>query len=367
MVGRKTQLIYFQIAVPNSIVEDKFQNGCDPYTKSGMLKAERARFDWRRGIGMAKSTSELISETWPDFTEAERKVAHIILSNYPLAGLDTISDLAKKAHVSAATITRFVSQLGFSSFAAFREALRQEIEARFLSPIDKRRALSDKRSSAKDSSFGSFFAEVASNLTVSAGKIQASDFAEAVALLADRSRAVFLVGGRISAPVAGHTAAILHSLRAGTYFLEAGGAAAVERLVDIRQRDVLFVLDIRRYQRDTIELARQASLKGCKIILVTDEWISPISKYASIIFALKVGTNSIWDSAATPLVFCEALANEVGLATWPIAQRRLREVEGYWRSWMTFDVGDAANKSITPKPSREETKKKAAVRARKAK
>lgn len=43
-------------------------------------------------------------------------------------------------------------------------------------------------------------------------------------------------------------------------------------LADVGRRSVCVVFDFRRYQRGTIELARAASNKGAKIILITDPW-----------------------------------------------------------------------------------------------
>jgi DNA-binding MurR/RpiR family transcriptional regulator len=287
---------------------------------------------------VAKTASEAIKAAWGTLTETEKKVGHAILSDYPLSGLGTISELAQKSHVSAATITRLIGRLGYPNFIAFREAMRGEVEAQFLSPIDKQRALS-ARTRPEEPGLLALLDEVGEHIRESAGRIQDGDFREVVDLLSDRSRRVFLVGGRMTRTVTAHMALTLHSLRPEVRLMDAGSLDAVEQIADMRPKDVLVALDVRRYQRGAIELARRASAKGCKIVLITDEWISPISAYANTIFALKVGTDSIWDSLAVPLLFGEALVNAVGLRIWPQAQARLRELEGYWSSWMTFDSG----------------------------
>lgn len=295
---------------------------------------------------MQNTASETIKAAWGTLTDTEKKVAHAILSGYPLSGLGTISELAQKAHVSAATITRFVSRLGYPNFIAFREAMRGEIEAQFLSPIDKQRALST-RARPQEPGFLAMFDEVSGHIRESAGRIQEGDFREVVGLLSDRSRRIFLAGGRMTRTVTAHMALTLHALRPDVRLMDASSLDAVEQIADMRPKDVLIAMDVRRYQRGAIELARRAAAKGCKIVLITDEWISPISAYASTIFALKVGTDSIWDSLALPLLFGEALVNAVGLEIWPQAQPRLSELEGYWSSWMTFDIGEDGS----PKPS----------------
>jgi len=285
---------------------------------------------------MPKAVSDIIKGAWEALTETERKVAHAVLAGYPLSGIGTISELAQKSHVSAATITRFISRLGFPSFIAFREAMRGEVEAQFYSPIDKQRALSTSSRTDRLGGLG-LMEEVCEHIQETSRAIQESDFRDVVELLADRRRRIFLVGGRLTRTVTAHLALTLHALRQDVYSLDVSSVDSVERIADMRPRDVLIVMDVRRYQRGAVELARLASAKGCKIVLITDEWISPVSVFAGTIFALMIRTDSIWDSLALPLLFGETLVNAVGLAIWPQAQRRLNEMEGYWSRWMTFD------------------------------
>ena len=58
------------------------------------------------------------------FSPTERKVARVLLQQYPLAGLETVAQLAQKAAVSGPTVLRLVAKLGFDGYSAFQEALR---------------------------------------------------------------------------------------------------------------------------------------------------------------------------------------------------------------------------------------------------
>ena len=61
---------------------------------------------------------------------AELAVAKVILENYPTGGLVPIVQLATAAEVSAPTVLRLVSKLGFDGYGAFHETLRAEIHQR---------------------------------------------------------------------------------------------------------------------------------------------------------------------------------------------------------------------------------------------
>src|ERR1700676_437645 len=81
--------------------------------------------------------AEVIRQGLERLTPTERKAARILLANYPVPGLQTVALFAKQAEVSHPTILRLVSKLGFDSYSAFQQTLRDELEARLRSPLTK--------------------------------------------------------------------------------------------------------------------------------------------------------------------------------------------------------------------------------------
>eukprot|EP01036_Dinobryon_divergens_P012424 gene12424-16736_t len=61
-------------------------------------------------------------------TPTERRAAHVLLSNYPFAGLETVAQFAARAGVSAPSVLRFVARLGFGAYADFQKRLKDELE-----------------------------------------------------------------------------------------------------------------------------------------------------------------------------------------------------------------------------------------------
>ena len=60
---------------------------------------------------------ELVRQRQADLSPAERKLARVLLASYPIAGLESVARFAERAGVSAPTVTRFITKLGFRSFA----------------------------------------------------------------------------------------------------------------------------------------------------------------------------------------------------------------------------------------------------------
>ncbi len=78
---------------------------------------------------------ELVRQRQADLSPAERKLARVLLASYPIAGLESVARFAERAGVSAPTVTRFITKLGFRGYPEFQEQLRQEVQARLSSPL----------------------------------------------------------------------------------------------------------------------------------------------------------------------------------------------------------------------------------------
>lgn len=87
-------------------------------------------------VGVAALIRGRLGECSP----AERRVARTLLAAYPSAGLGTVAALAERAEVSAPTVLRLLSRLGFGGYPEFQRALRDELAERETSPLTAYRA-----------------------------------------------------------------------------------------------------------------------------------------------------------------------------------------------------------------------------------
>src|ERR1700753_1576314 len=88
------------------------------------------------GPGGPASIPEQIRQRIGQFSPAERKVARALLAGPPTIGLESSARLAQHAGVSGPTVSRFIAELGFASYAAFQRALHDEITARMMPPAE---------------------------------------------------------------------------------------------------------------------------------------------------------------------------------------------------------------------------------------
>ena len=80
----------------------------------------------KSGTGIVK---DILSDCMEELTHSERHVASILLTDYPVAGMQSITSLASIANVSTPTVVRLAKKLGFDGFSKMQEALREEVAA----------------------------------------------------------------------------------------------------------------------------------------------------------------------------------------------------------------------------------------------
>lgn len=256
-------------------------------------------------------------------TPAEAKIAQALLGDYPLSGLGSQANLAKRAHVSDPAVARFAVKLGFASFAAFQASLLEEVEARLRSPlmmVEAKLKKGDDRSVVK-----SYLDSVVTLAESAAESAVSSTYERAVDLIMD-ARQVRVLGGRFSRHVAAMLAGYLVQFRGGVSGLGALSAESFDMLIDFSKRDVIVVFDYRRYQANVVDFARQASERGVRLILFTDAWLSPISEFADLTLTCPVEVDSPYDSLVGAVAQMEALVAQV-VARESGAMSRMEDLE----------------------------------------
>ncbi|ALM82360.1 MurR/RpiR family transcriptional regulator [Bordetella sp. N] len=274
---------------------------------------------------MTESIRALVQQKVRDFTPSDQKILDVLLNNYPSAGLGPLSALAGLAGVSDPTVHRLVLKLGFDGFPAFQRALLAEVDERMNSPMALLEALPSDR---PDGDAGKHvFAHLAKSLAKTAEQTHEADFQLAVDLLADTNRAVLCCGGRASAFLAWRAASHLNQIRPHTLQVEPSLDRSSAQLMDMKLGTVLMVYDYRRYQDSVIRFTRMAHELGAEIILLTDEWKSPIAEFARVTLTSAVQSLSAFDTKVPALAQTEALMAALLQAIPELARQRMRELE----------------------------------------
>lgn len=265
-----------------------------------------------------------IEEMGTSLTSSERKVASVVLADYPFAGLQTIQELAKLTSVSAPSITRFVSKLGCSGYQEFQRRLIGELKESHRSPVDLK--LTENPSQA--GRFLADYAERTAKLTQGmASGIAQPQFDAVCDLISDPARNIFLIGGRMSDSLATLLSMHLRQIRGRIYHLPSNPEIWPDYILRMRKQDVFVIFDFRRYQISLTELARiVAERRQPQIVTVTDRWLTPASRHAAHVLAVPTEIGTAWDSQVSAMTLVEAIIVKVSEQDWDATRKRI----GQW-------------------------------------
>ena len=253
-------------------------------------------------------------------TMAERRLAAALLADWPFAGLDPIQLLAERTSVSAPTITRFVHKLGCKGFQEFQRALIGELREGSRSPVELH-----PTASPPGGGLSEVVADSIKALEALPEAVTSDQFRRVCDLLADESRAVHVLGGRISDALGLHLSRHLRQIRRGVSHLPSDPEQWPEYLLRMRSKDVLVLLDFRRYQPALLQLARLAAReRKASVILITDRWMSPISSVAREVLPVPIESGAAWDTSVAALALIEAMIVDVSDRDWDATRKRIQ-------------------------------------------
>lgn len=285
------------------------------------------------------TVADRIRQIAADMTPAEQKVSRILFASAMVAGLDTVASLAERAGVSGPTVIRLTAKLGFDSYLDFQRVLRDEMEERRNSPLSlyprSREALKgDLLAKSRDI--------FAAGMKQSFERISPGEYNAVVDAVCDLKKTIHLAGGRFSQLVAQMMYLHLYQMRPNVRMIQAGLQSRDDQLLDLGPKSVLMIFDFRRYQSDSVSLARSAHRLGAQILLVTDPWESPIAEFADHVLSVEVGSPSPYDSMVPAFALAEALIAGMVPRLGKEALKRIENLEALRTGFEWREDGKAA-------------------------
>ena len=284
--------------------------------------------------GEIDTIADRLNARLESLTRAERQLADSILQNYPVSGLGSITVVAQNADVSTPTVARMVQKLGYKGFPDFQAELRKELEAKIIGPIAKHDTWAGH--APEGHILNQFTEAVIGNIRQTLAHVQIETFDATCALLADNNRTINIAGGRVTRSLADYLAVHMQMIRGGIVNFQSGASGWPHYLLDMRPGDVLIIFDVRRYENSTLKLAELAQQKGAEIVLFSDQWRSPVARYASHCFNSRIVVPSAWDSSIATLLLLETLISAVQELNWTKTRPRMEELEELFDQTRSF-------------------------------
>ena len=273
----------------------------------------------------AQTISDHIHSMLDDLTRAERQLALSVLENYPASGLGPLTALAKDADVSVPTVARMVQKLGYSGYPDFQAALREELRAKVKTPIAKHDTWAEAAPSGHI--LNRFTDAVIDNIRLTLGQIDPKAFDHACELMADQDHHLYIVGGRITHTLAEYLFLHMQVIRPNLTHVQSTSNTWPHYLLNAQEGDIFVIFDVRRYENNTLKLAELAHARGAKIILMTDQWRSPVHQLATVCLSNRIVVPSAWDSATTTMLLLETMISSVQTLNWDQTKARIERLE----------------------------------------
>ncbi len=295
----------------------------------------------RRGVGLpgdgltvglgppvVDDIREIVSSRVLELTPAEKRCARALLASYPAAGLGSAAALARSAGTSTPTVLRFVARLGFGNYRDFQQRLREEITRAATSPVQ--RAARTRREKPPEGGLLSMIDQRVALVERLSSTVPKAEFEAAVQLLAARPRRTLVSGGFFTDHFAALLALQLSQLITGVDHTRDPLTHDIGKYLDLTKDGVSILLDFRRYEEDSVRLARLVRERGAQVILFTDHELSPAAEHATIVLPAPVD-GIPFDSDAAVLILLEALVEGVFHALGEKAIRRMSKWEQHVR------------------------------------
>jgi len=256
---------------------------------------------------------------------AERRVADLVLSDPHAVAFGTVASVARAAQTSGGSVVRLTTRLGLDGFAALQERVQAD-----LTPARRRAAELIRQPKGTDLLARSV--EVAAEaVRATLDGVDRADFEAAVALLAARSRTVFVLAADASQGIGAQFATELAMLRPGVVDVHGTEVAVSRSMALLAPGDVVVTLDLPRYDRWLLAALRQAHEADARIVALTASTLSPLATHAELAFTVASEASGPFDSHVAALALLESLVAGVAARLRSSATDRLERIEAAWR------------------------------------
>lgn len=277
------------------------------------------------------SVIETITNTTESLTPNERRLVKAVMDSPTSAALGTASDLAKTTGVHEATASRLARKLGYASYAAFRDALRDEFIATRETATRFEKTIAETSS---DTILGSLVQEEAQAL-LSVEQFVSTEQINAVAERLMSANRIFVYGSGNAEILALLMLKRFRRFGKDVHQLQADARSLAEQALGLNAGDVVLTFVFRRAPRGyapLIETGREAGATNIVISGTTGATVTPRPDY--LLAAPRSGHPDAFQTLTVPMAICNAVVIAAGLTA---KEESLQKLEKLGRLIERFD------------------------------
>jgi DNA-binding MurR/RpiR family transcriptional regulator len=272
-------------------------------------------------------------------TRSERVVAAYLKAHARELPFETAASVARKVGVSQMTVGRLLRALGYGGFAALKSELSSSLrQVPWLvgERYERMTRAGETRGEAGRNLSRSLDLELKS--LVSVYEVARTERFAGLAGRIATAEHVFIAGFQTVRGLAMDCAQRLEYARPGVRFLDGANGTYSELFANGENaQKVLLVVDIRRYARQAVLLAQEASRRGIHVAAVTDAVCDWAAHHAGDVFQIATDVDLFWDSNGPLTSFLNLLVDETMRQIGPAIRQRIETLQSLQGEFEAFN------------------------------
>lgn len=294
-------------------------------------------------VGQSQDIIGRIKASYNDLSKSQQRVADFLLTH----GIDvaqlSATQIAELVGVNASTVVRTAQTLGYDGFLELRNALQSQLLRRINSAerfrFGSQQLMQEMASQENEAEDHSILAHVVRNeirnLQNILSQISTRQFEQAVELI-DQAKVVYIVGMRISAPLASNLGFLLRYIRGDCVIMEPSiNNSLADQLLNLTAEDMLFAISYSRYAEETLRCMDYARRMGAPVITLTDSEESPPAQRADLALVIPF-RHWLYGNSVAPFALLNALFRALLLRHVDEVQGRLELLDSLYKQFQIF-------------------------------
>jgi len=234
---------------------------------------------------------EKLHQRGPTMPQSQKQVAAYFCSHLERASYQTIAQIAAATGVSETTVVRLAYTMDYSSFSEMQRDIRKELLTG--------QAWNEDCPQKDQDPYGYLLQHELSSLQETMRLLDRDNMDKAVDMLCQADR-VYLLGRRSSAAACAWFIPNASMIRDNVSSIQ-----ELNDLIDVTKNSVALVVAYHPYAKDTMVMVHHLKSIGCKVISLTDSFLSPLAELSDTVL--------VTGSAKSEQSFCNAITGPVAV------------------------------------------------------
>jgi len=256
----------------------------------------------------------LIHENYAQMSKTWQRISVYITQNPNEVALYSLNTMAQRCGIHPSSFVRFAQSFGYKGFKELHAVFQKRLATAAPGFQARIQALETDLQEAQDCTETGFLRELVmrdmASLQHLLDTVNAPDLALAADLINEAS-IIYLIGQLRSAPVVELLRYTLTMLNKRCVLLDTSGGLATHMAHTMKHNDVLLAVSFRFYANEVVNIVEEAGQKGNTIIAISDNTLSPLVRWAKVLFTIPEADYTFSRSLAAPMCLAQALVMAV--------------------------------------------------------